>query len=159
MRQVERSVPAVRASTMRVCGARAPRGRPWTTARGRARQPTLAHLPRRRPRGPARRLTDGRGGAPPSPSPDDRSGTALAGRLRPGPRPARPRRGTRSTQDRKETRIGPTTSAVVALRGDEADLRHRHHPQLLRIVARDVRASPQLIEDACAFAWLEFVGG
>ncbi len=126
--------------------------------RPRAREAAdVAHLPRRRPRGPARRLTDGRGGAPPSPSPDDRSGTALAGRLRPGPRPARPRRGTRSTQDRKETRIGPTTSAVVALRGDEADLRHRHHRQLLGIVARDVRARPQLIEDACAFAWLEFV--
>ena len=48
--------------------------------------------------------------------------------------------------------MGPTTPAVAPLRGDEADLFHRHHRQLLRMVARDVRASAQLSEDACAFA-------
>lgn len=53
--------------------------------------------------------------------------------------------------------MAPTMPAVVALHGDDADLFRTHHEQLLRIVARDVRASPQLIEDACAFAWLEFV--
>jgi RNA polymerase sigma factor (sigma-70 family) len=53
--------------------------------------------------------------------------------------------------------MGPTTPAVPTLRGDEEDLFRRHHDQLRRIIARDVRASPQLIEDACAYALLELV--
>jgi len=53
--------------------------------------------------------------------------------------------------------MGSIAPAVAPLRGDEADLFDRHHQQLLRVVARDVRASPQLIEDGCAFAWLELV--
>jgi RNA polymerase sigma factor (sigma-70 family) len=43
------------------------------------------------------------------------------------------------------------------LRGDETDLFRRHHRRLLTLVARDVSARPQLIEDACAYAWLELV--
>jgi RNA polymerase sigma factor (sigma-70 family) len=43
------------------------------------------------------------------------------------------------------------------LRGDEAQLFRTHHRRLLRLVARDVSARPQVIEDACAFAWLELV--
>jgi RNA polymerase sigma factor (sigma-70 family) len=41
--------------------------------------------------------------------------------------------------------------------GDEADLFRTHHRRLLQLVARDVSARPQVIEDACAFAWLELV--
>ena len=53
-----------------------------------------------------------------------------------------------------------TTSPFVPraeLCGDEAELFRRHHRDLLRLVARDVNAGPQVIEDACAFAWLEFL--
>jgi DNA-directed RNA polymerase specialized sigma24 family protein len=39
------------------------------------------------------------------------------------------------------------------LRGDEAALYDRHHRALVRAVARTVRASPALIEDACQTAW------
>ena len=42
-------------------------------------------------------------------------------------------------------------------RGDEAALFRTHHRRLLRLVARDVSARPQVIEDACAFAWLELL--
>ena len=43
------------------------------------------------------------------------------------------------------------------LRGDETELFRRHHRRLLALVARDVAARPQVIEDACACAWLELV--
>jgi RNA polymerase sigma factor (sigma-70 family) len=43
------------------------------------------------------------------------------------------------------------------LRGDETDLFRRHHRRLLALVARDVPSRPQVIEDACAYAWLELV--
>src|SRR3954449_9893035 len=43
------------------------------------------------------------------------------------------------------------------LRGDETDLFRRHHRRLLTLVARDVVARPQVIEDACAYAWLELI--
>ena len=37
--------------------------------------------------------------------------------------------------------------------GDEAELYHRYHRQLLHTVARAVNAPPELIEDACQTAW------
>jgi RNA polymerase sigma factor (sigma-70 family) len=54
----------------------------------------------------------------------------------------------------------PSSTPVRArspLRGDEGELFRRHHRRLLALVARDVSARPQVIEDACAYAWLEFV--
>jgi RNA polymerase sigma factor (sigma-70 family) len=41
--------------------------------------------------------------------------------------------------------------------GDESELFRTHHRDLLRLVACDVSARPQVIEDACAFAWAELV--
>jgi DNA-directed RNA polymerase specialized sigma24 family protein len=41
--------------------------------------------------------------------------------------------------------------------GDEADLYHSLHRDLERTVARRVRASHELIEDACQFAWLKLI--
>jgi RNA polymerase sigma factor (sigma-70 family) len=42
-------------------------------------------------------------------------------------------------------------------RADEAELFRRHHARLLRLVARDTGASPDLAEDACCFAWLQLL--
>jgi RNA polymerase sigma factor (sigma-70 family) len=55
--------------------------------------------------------------------------------------------------------VAPTSPAAVRRpqRGDETDLFRTHHRELLRLVARDVTARPQVIEDACAFAWAELV--
>jgi DNA-directed RNA polymerase specialized sigma24 family protein len=39
------------------------------------------------------------------------------------------------------------------LRGDEAELYHRHHAHLLRAISAAVNASAELIEDACQTAW------
>ena len=50
-----------------------------------------------------------------------------------------------------------TACARPSLRGDESELFRRHHRRLLRLIARDVDAPPQVIEDACAYAWLELV--
>jgi RNA polymerase sigma factor (sigma-70 family) len=44
-----------------------------------------------------------------------------------------------------------------AQRGDEEDLYRTHHRRLLRLIAADVTARPQVIEDACAFAWAELL--
>jgi RNA polymerase sigma factor (sigma-70 family) len=43
-------------------------------------------------------------------------------------------------------------------RGDEEALYRAHHTRLLRLIARDVPARPQVIEDACAYAWAELLG-
>ena len=43
------------------------------------------------------------------------------------------------------------------LRGDEDVLYRRHHVALRRAVARAVQAPEAVIEDACAFAWLQLV--
>jgi RNA polymerase sigma factor (sigma-70 family) len=55
--------------------------------------------------------------------------------------------------------MASTTRALrrPPLRGDESELFRRHHRRLLALVARDVSAGPQVIEDACAYAWLELV--
>src|SRR4051812_36421076 len=55
--------------------------------------------------------------------------------------------------------MGPTSPVTPrpALRGDEEHLFRTHHRRLLRLVARDVSARPHVIEDACAYAWLELV--
>jgi RNA polymerase sigma factor (sigma-70 family) len=55
--------------------------------------------------------------------------------------------------------VAPTSPAVDRRpqRGDETELFLAHHRDLLRLVARDVTARPQVIEDACAFAWAELV--
>ena len=42
-------------------------------------------------------------------------------------------------------------------RGDEAALFTEHHERLERAVARAVTAPHQVIEDACAFAWLQLL--
>jgi RNA polymerase sigma factor (sigma-70 family) len=42
-------------------------------------------------------------------------------------------------------------------RGDEAQLFELYHAQLLRRVRHAVTASPDVIEDACAYAWAEFL--
>jgi DNA-directed RNA polymerase specialized sigma24 family protein len=41
-------------------------------------------------------------------------------------------------------------------RGDEGVLFRVHHTRLVRVVTGSVNASPQTIEDACGFAWLQF---
>ena len=41
--------------------------------------------------------------------------------------------------------------------GDEEALYRAHHKRLLRLIARDVPARPQVIEDACGFAWTELL--
>ena len=48
----------------------------------------------------------------------------------------------------------PTESRTTATpRGDEGELYRRYHRDLERVVARSVRATPELIEDACQNAW------
>jgi RNA polymerase sigma-70 factor (ECF subfamily) len=42
-------------------------------------------------------------------------------------------------------------------RGDEEALYRAHHTRLLRLIARDVPARPQVVEDACGFAWAELL--
>src|SRR5919202_6485508 len=42
-------------------------------------------------------------------------------------------------------------------RGDEAELFEAYHEQLLRGVAASVDAPRELIEDACVFAWAQFL--
>jgi len=46
------------------------------------------------------------------------------------------------------------TVTPVVLRGDEAALYREHHAALRRAVARRVRMSDDLIEDACHTAWM-----
>jgi RNA polymerase sigma factor (sigma-70 family) len=41
--------------------------------------------------------------------------------------------------------------------GDEEALYRAHHNRLLCLIARDVPARPQVIEDACGFAWVELL--
>jgi RNA polymerase sigma factor (sigma-70 family) len=41
--------------------------------------------------------------------------------------------------------------------GDEEALYRAHHARLLCLIARDVSARPQVIEDACAYAWAELL--
>ena len=44
----------------------------------------------------------------------------------------------------------------IRFRGDEADLYLAHNDQLVRDITRAVTAHPADIEDACAFAWVQF---
>jgi RNA polymerase sigma factor (sigma-70 family) len=48
-------------------------------------------------------------------------------------------------------------SVTPTPRGDEEALYRAHHTRLLRLIARDVSARPQVVEDACAFAWAELL--
>jgi DNA-directed RNA polymerase specialized sigma24 family protein len=48
-------------------------------------------------------------------------------------------------------------SSTPTPRGDEEALYRAHHTRLLRLIAHDVSARPQVIEDACAFAWAELL--
>ena len=50
-----------------------------------------------------------------------------------------------------------TTNGPRMLRGDEATVYEQHHQELERIVARAVRTSEATIQDACSFAWLQFL--
>ena len=43
------------------------------------------------------------------------------------------------------------------LRGDEEDLFRSYHRQLARTVQRLVNTSPDIVDDACNFAWTEFI--
>jgi RNA polymerase sigma factor (sigma-70 family) len=53
--------------------------------------------------------------------------------------------------------MAPTTDQPVALRGDEDEL-YRTHARTLRSVVRTrVNTSEDIIEDACAFAWMQLV--
>ena len=47
--------------------------------------------------------------------------------------------------------------SAVRLRGDELDLYADFHADLLHTVRANVRAAPDVIEDACSFAWVEFL--
>jgi RNA polymerase sigma factor (sigma-70 family) len=53
--------------------------------------------------------------------------------------------------------MSAATSSRPALRGDEETLYSTHHTRLLQLVAIDVSARPQVIEDACGFAWAELI--
>jgi hypothetical protein len=55
--------------------------------------------------------------------------------------------------------MGSTSSTPTRppLRGDQSDLFRRHPRRPPRLIARDVTARPEVIDDACAFAWLGFV--
>ena len=44
-----------------------------------------------------------------------------------------------------------------APRGDEEALHRAQHQRLLGLIARDIRARPQVIEDACGHAWAELL--
>jgi RNA polymerase sigma factor (sigma-70 family) len=48
-------------------------------------------------------------------------------------------------------------ASVPTPHGDEEALYRAHHTRLLRLIAHDVSARPQVIEDACAFAWAELL--
>src|SRR3954447_25244838 len=51
-----------------------------------------------------------------------------------------------------------TSRPHPAARGDEAELFRSYNDELLRTVAANVHhTSPQVIEDACAFAWAQFL--
>lgn len=43
------------------------------------------------------------------------------------------------------------------LRGDEAELFRSFNPELIRLVRGSVRESDEIVEDACAFAWTQFL--
>jgi hypothetical protein len=45
----------------------------------------------------------------------------------------------------------------LRLRGDELDLYAAYHVKLVRKIARDVHTSRDNVEDACAFAWIQFL--
>lgn len=47
--------------------------------------------------------------------------------------------------------------ATAELAGDEGRLFGAWHEQLVRIVAANVNASSHIVEDACAFAWLQLL--
>ena len=46
---------------------------------------------------------------------------------------------------------------LVALQGDESELYARHADALRRSVARLVNTPPEVVEDACAHAWLQLL--
>jgi DNA-directed RNA polymerase specialized sigma24 family protein len=46
---------------------------------------------------------------------------------------------------------------AASLVGDEGRLFQAHHEQLTRLVASSVNASAHIVEDACAFAWLQLL--
>ena len=52
-----------------------------------------------------------------------------------------------------------TVAEQVAARllGDEADLYLAFNPRLVRIVQRSVDAPHEVVDDACAFAWVQFM--
>jgi DNA-directed RNA polymerase specialized sigma24 family protein len=47
-------------------------------------------------------------------------------------------------------------SERIEIRGDELDLYAEFHLELVRKVQGRVNTSPENVEDACAFAWLQF---
>jgi RNA polymerase sigma factor (sigma-70 family) len=64
--------------------------------------------------------------------------------------------------DASSTTPGTTVEAgadepPLRLRGDETELYGSFSRELVRKVSRSVRAAPEDIEDACAFAWMQFL--
>jgi RNA polymerase sigma factor (sigma-70 family) len=50
-----------------------------------------------------------------------------------------------------------TTSCRPALHGDEAELFERYAKPLVRVVARAVSVSPDVVDDACSIAWTQLL--
>src|SRR5690242_15575444 len=48
-------------------------------------------------------------------------------------------------------------ASPAGARGDEADLFRAHNHQLLREIHKAVATTPSITEDACAFAWAQFM--
>jgi RNA polymerase sigma factor (sigma-70 family) len=53
--------------------------------------------------------------------------------------------------------LSTTSASGFVLRGDESELFARLHPRLVRSVAQSVVAPDATVEDACSFAWTQFL--
>jgi hypothetical protein len=72
-----------------------------------------------------------------------------------------PRTGTDSGTDASATTAGTTADPggdepPIRFRGDEPELYLEFNHELVKNIAAAVRATPQDIEDACQFAWIQF---
>ncbi|MGH2944915.1 MAG: sigma-70 family RNA polymerase sigma factor [Solirubrobacteraceae bacterium] len=69
------------------------------------------------------------------------------------------RTGSKASSERTSSGDGddePGPSSRVP-RGDEADLFRAFNPHFVRIVQRRTNTSPDIVDDACAFAWQQFM--
>jgi RNA polymerase sigma factor (sigma-70 family) len=53
--------------------------------------------------------------------------------------------------------VSATTAPAAPLQGDEDALFRHHHQRLIKVVRGLVHAASEDIEDACAFAWTQFL--